>query len=230
MQEEVDKNETINDQARAYFKKMEEGAFDYFFFIIIKENFQQTFYIYFFSGDEAVLDLWKKFRNLSIEKYKDTYARLNINFDIYSGESQVGNESINHAVEILKEKNIVKESDGALIIDLSQYKLDVAVIQKKDGTTLYITRDIGAAMERYEKYKFDVMYYIVGSQQDLHLRQLFKILELMGIEWVDRCKHINFGLVSGMSTRKGTAVFLDDILEQTKESMHEVMRQNEKKS
>ena len=132
-------------------------------------------------------------------------------------------------MEILKEKKIVKESEGALIIDLSQYKLDVAVIQKRDGTTLYITRDIGAAMERYEKYKFDAMYYIVASQQDLHLKQLFKILELMGIEWVDRCKHINFGLVSGMSTRRGTAVFLDDILEQTKESMHEVMRQNEQK-
>ena len=173
--------------------------------------------------------MWKKFRNLSIEKYKDTYARLNINFDVYSGESQVSNESINRAMEILKEKKIVKESEGALIIDLSQYKLDVAVIQKRDGTTLYITRDIGAAMERYEKYKFDAMYYIVASQQDLHLKQLFKILELMGIEWVDRCKHINFGLVSGMSTRRGTAVFLDDILEQTKESMHEVMRQNEQK-
>ncbi|CAB5172559.1 uncharacterized protein OCT59_005222 [Rhizophagus irregularis] len=202
--EDADKNETINDQARAYFKKMEEG-------------------------DEAALSLWKKFRNLSIEKYKDTYARLNINFDIYSGESQVSNESINRALEILKEKKMLQESDGALIIDLNQYKLDVAVVQKKDGTTLYITRDIGAAIERYEKYKFDAMYYLVASQQDLHLKQLFKILELMGIEWVGRCKHINFGMVSGMSTRKGTAVFLDDILEQTKESMHEVMKQNEKK-
>lgn len=124
---------------------------------------------------------------------------------------------------------MLQESDGALIIDLNQYKLDVAVVQKKDGTTLYITRDIGAAIERYEKYKFDAMYYLVASQQDLHLKQLFKILELMGFEWVGRCRHINFGMVSGMSTRKGTAVFLDDILEQTKESMHEVMKQNEKK-
>jgi arginyl-tRNA synthetase len=73
------------------------------------------------------------------------------------------------------------------------------------------------------------MYYVVGSQQDLHLKQLFKILELLGFEWVDRCKHINFGMVKGMSTRKGTAIFLDDILEQTKESMHEVMRKNETK-
>ncbi|CAG8577674.1 17752_t:CDS:2, partial [Funneliformis caledonium] len=139
------------------------------------------------------------------------------------------NESMNRAMKVLKDKHIIKESEGALIIDLSQYKMDVAVVQKNDGTTLYITRDIGAAMERYEKYKFDAMYYIVASQQDLHLKQLFKVLELMGMEWVDRCKHINFGMVNGMSTRKGTAVFLDDILDQTKESMHEVMRQNEKK-
>ncbi|CAI2176739.1 3652_t:CDS:2 [Funneliformis geosporum] len=201
---EIEKDETINEHARAYFKKMEEG-------------------------DEAALALWKKFRDLSIEKYKEIYARLNINFDVYSGESQISNENMNRALEVLKDKHIIKESEGALIIDLNQYKMDVVVVQKNDGTTLYITRDIGAAIERYEKYKFDAMYYIVASQQDLHLKQLFKVLELMGMEWVDRCKHISFGMVNGMSTRKGTAVFLDDILEQTKESMHEVMRQNEKK-
>ncbi|CAG8557773.1 2074_t:CDS:2 [Acaulospora colombiana] len=201
---DIEKDTDVDDRARAYFKKME-------------------------NGDGEALALWKKFRDLSIDKYKETYARLNIDFDVYSGESQISNERMQHALSILKEKNIVKESDGALIVDLSGYKLDVALIQKNDGTTLYITRDIGAAMERYEKYKFDAMYYTVASQQELHFKQLFKILELMGIEWVDRCKHINFGMVKGMSTRKGTAVFLDEILEQTKESMHEVMRQNEKK-
>jgi arginyl-tRNA synthetase len=141
----------------------------------------------------------------------------------------VSNETILNALALLKLRNIVQESDGALIIDLKKYKLDVVVVQKKDGTTLYISRDIGAAIERYGKYKFDAMYYVVGSQQDLYMSQLFKVLELMGIEWVSRCKHINFGLVKGMSTRKGTAVFLDDILGQTKESMHNVMKQNEKK-
>ncbi|CAG8736920.1 13120_t:CDS:2, partial [Acaulospora morrowiae] len=201
---EIEKDATIDDQARAYFKKMEDG-------------------------DEEALALWNKFRNLSIEKYKETYARLNIDFDVYSGESQISNDKMMRGLDILKEKNIVKESEGALIVDLKKYKLDVALVQKNDGTTLYITRDIGAAMERYEKYKFDAMYYVVASQQDLHFKQLFKILELMEIEWVDRCKHINFGMVKGMSTRKGTAVFLDEILDQTKESMHEVMRQNEKK-
>ncbi|RIB03941.1 hypothetical protein C2G38_2223679 [Gigaspora rosea] len=201
---EIEKDPNVDEQARAYFKKME-------------------------TGDESALALWRKFKDLSIERYKDTYARLNVEFDVYSGESQISNESMSRALEILKEKNISTESNGAIIVDLSQYKSDVAMIQKNDGTTLYITRDIGAAMERYEKYKFDAMYYVVASQQDLHFKQLFKILELMGFDWVDRCKHINFGLVNGMSTRKGTAVFLDDILEQTKESMHEVMKQNEKK-
>lgn len=181
------------------------------------------------TGDQAALDLWTKFRNLSIERYKDTYARLNINFDIYSGESQVSNERMLKVLELLKEKNLTQESEGAVIMDLKNYKLDVAVVQKNDGTTLYLTRDIGAAIERYEKYKFDAMYYIVASQQDLHLKQLFKILGLLGFDWADRCKHINFGMVQGMSTRKGTVVFLDDILEQTKDSMHEVMKQNEKK-
>ncbi|CAG8438745.1 8724_t:CDS:2 [Ambispora leptoticha] len=201
---DVETDKDVDDKARAYFKNMEEG-------------------------DQTAIALWDKFRNLSIKKYKETYARLNINFDVYSGESQVSNKSMLDALALLKEKNLTQESQGAIIVDLKKYKLDVAVLQKTDGTTLYITRDVGAAIERYEKYKFDAMYYVVASQQDLHLKQLFKILELMGFDWVDRCKHINFGMVQGMSTRKGTAVFLDDILEQTKEVMHEVMKQNEKK-
>ncbi|CAG8482062.1 8989_t:CDS:2 [Paraglomus brasilianum] len=201
---DAENDDDVNVRARAYFKKMEDG-------------------------DEEALALWRKFRDLSIGKYKNTYARLNVNFDVYSGESQVPNEKILNALAVLKEKNLVQESNGALIIDLKKYKLDVVVVQKQDGTTLYITRDIGAAIDRYEKYNFDAMYYVIASQQDLHMSQLFKILELMGNEWVSRCKHINFGLVKGMSTRKGTAVFLDEILEQTKISMHNVMKQNETK-
>src|SRR5690606_3806959 len=102
-------------------------------------------------------------------------------------------------------------------------------VQKKDGTTLYITRDIGAALERYEQYKFDKMIYVVASQQDLHLKQLFAILKKLNLPWASTCQHINFGLVTGMSTRKGTAVFLEDILDQTRETMHEQMKQNQVK-
>ncbi|KAI9024280.1 hypothetical protein CLU79DRAFT_746434 [Phycomyces nitens] len=194
---------TIHDEARAYFKKMEDG-------------------------DEEALALWRRFRDLSIVKYKDVYARLNISFDVYSGESQVGT-GMQQAMDLLKSCNLLVDSEGAKIIDLKAHKLGVAVVEKKDGTTLYLTRDIGAAKERYEKYKFDKMIYVVASQQDLHLKQLFKTLELMGFEWAKKCEHINFGMVQGMSTRKGTVVFLEEILDEAKDIMHEVMKKNEKK-
>ncbi|KAI8053954.1 arginyl-tRNA synthetase [Syncephalis plumigaleata] len=194
---------TIHDQAREYFKQMEDG-------------------------NEEALALWRRFREISIEQIIATYDRLNVKFDVYSGESQV-KEGMVEGTKILEEKNILEDSEGAKIIDLKKYKLDVAVVQKRDGTSLYITRDIGAAIERYEKYKFDEAYYIVASQQDLHLKQLFKTLELMELPWAKNCHHINFGLVSGMSTRKGTAVFLNDILDDTRESMHAVMKQNEER-
>lgn len=203
LQKDADQEPTIHDEARAYFKKMEDG-------------------------DETALALWSRFRELSITKYKSTYARLNIHFDIYSGESQV-TESMGRALELLKEKELIKSSDGAFIYDLSQHKLGTVVIQKQDGATLYMTRDIGAAIERYEKFHFDSMIYVVASQQDLHLKQLFKILELMNFEWASKCQHINFGLVNGISTRKGTAVFLEEILDEAKKTMHEVMQKNEKK-
>lgn len=194
---------TIHDDARAYFKRMEDG-------------------------DQEALALWKRFRELSIVKYRDIYGRLNINFDIYSGESQVG-AGMQRAMQMLHDCNLVQESEGALIIDLEKHKLGKAVVQKKDGTTLYLTRDISAAWERYERFKFDKMIYVVASQQDLHLKQLFKTLELMNFEWAKKLEHVNFGMVLGMSTRKGTVVFLEDILEEAKETMHEVMRRNEAK-
>lgn len=181
------------------------------------------------EGDEEVLALWRRFRDLSIERYKQTYARLNIHYDYYSGESQVSPESVEAALKSLEEKGLLEESNGALIIDLEKYnkKLGKCRVKKADGTTLYLTRDIGAAIERYEKFHFDKMIYVVAMQQDLHLAQLFKILELMGRkEIADRCQHVNFGMVLGMSTRKGTVKFLDDILRDVGDKMHEVMRTN----
>ncbi|KAI9792168.1 MAG: hypothetical protein M1816_002708 [Peltula sp. TS41687] len=181
------------------------------------------------EGDEEVLALWRRFRDLSIERYKQTYARLNIHYDIYSGESQVKPERMEEAMKALKEKGLLEESNGALIIDLEKYnkKLGKCRVKKADGTTLYLTRDIGEATERYEKFHFDKMIYVVAMQQDLHLAQLFKILELMGRKDIsERCEHVNFGMVLGMSTRKGTVKFLDDILKDVGEKMHEVMRTN----
>ena len=183
------------------------------------------------NGDEKALALWARFRELSIEKYKETYARLNIKYDTYSGESQVSRESMGKAAKVLEEKGLSQKDEGAVIIDLTTHnkKLGKAIIQKKDGTTLYLTRDIGAAMERWDQYKFDKMIYVVACQQDLHLQQLFAILKLMGLKWADRCVHINFGMVLGMSTRAGTVVFLDDILKDTKDAMHTVMKSNPEK-
>ncbi|GAA5968819.1 hypothetical protein JCM3765_001276 [Sporobolomyces pararoseus] len=195
---------TIHDRAREFFVKMEQG-------------------------DVEAVGLWKKFRDLSIVKYKETYARLNIYFDIYSGESQVSQSSQSQALESLQKSGIVEESQGALIVDLEPYKLGKTIVRKKDGTSVYITRDIGGAWERYEKYKFDKMVYVVASQQDLHLAQFFKVLDLMGYDWAKTLQHVNFGMVLGMSTRKGTAVFLEQILNESKRVMHEVMAKNEAK-
>lgn len=194
---------SIHDEARAYFKKME-------------------------NGDESALALWRRFRDLSIVKYQEVYGRLNIRFDVYSGESQV-TKGMDEAMQILVDCGLLKDSEGAKVIDLEKYKLGVSVVQKRDGTTLYITRDLGAAKERYERYKFDKMIYVVAAQQDLHLKQLFKTLELMNFEWANRLEHVNFGMVQGMSTRKGTVVFLEDILDEAQEIMHEQMLKNEAK-
>jgi len=197
----------VDEQARAYFKRMVDG-------------------------DPHALGLWTRFRNLSIEKYKATYGRLNIHYDDYSGESQVKDESMDEAARIFAEKKISEESEGAVIVNLEKYdkKLGRAIVKKKDGTSLYLTRDVGAIKERYDKYHFDRMIYVVASQQELHLKQLFKITEVMGRKDIaDRCQHITFGMVLGMSTRKGTVKFLDDILRDVGDKMHEVMQKNEDK-
>lgn len=197
-----------DEKARRYFKSMEDG-------------------------DPDALALWARFRDLSIAKYKQTYARLNIDFDVYSGESQVKAESMTKAYQAMEKAGVTEESEGAIIADFTKHgakKLGKAIIVRKDGTPLYLTRDIGAILERDEKYHFDKMIYVVAAQQDLHLAQLFKVTELMGYkDLASRCQHINFGMVHGMSTRKGTVKFLDDILRDVGDKMHEVMKKNETK-
>ncbi|KAF2673625.1 arginyl-tRNA synthetase [Microthyrium microscopicum] len=184
------------------------------------------------DGDKEALGLWARFRDLSIERYKQTYARLNISYDVYSGESQVKDESMDKAAQIMADTKVSENSEGAVIVDLTRWnkKLGKAVVKKKDGTSLYLTRDIGEIFQRDEKFHFDKMIYVVASQQDLHLAQLFKIVEVIGHKDIaDKCRHINFGMVKGMSTRKGTVKFLDDILRDVGDKMHEVMRVNDDK-
>lgn len=197
-----------DEKARQYFKSMEDG-------------------------DPEALALWKKFRDLSIEKYKKTYARLNIEFDVYSGESQVNGAEIEKVLQNLKDKKIAEYSEGALLIDFAKHgakKLNKAIIQRKDGTPLYLTRDLTAILERYEQYHFDKMIYVVADQQNEHLAQLFKTTEISGHkEIADRCSHISFGMVKGMSTRRGTVKFLDDVIQYVKDEMMGVMKSNQKK-
>jgi arginyl-tRNA synthetase len=203
------KDEGLDEQARRYFKAMTDG-------------------------EEAAIAQWQRFRNLSITRYMETYARLNIHFDDYSGESQVSETLMAETGRKMAEMGISEESEGAVIVDFTKHvagkagkALERPVIRKKDGTALYLTRDISEMLQRVEKYHFDKMIYVVASQQDLHLKQLFKIIELMGYkELAEQVQHINFGLVLGMSTRKGTVKFLDDILRDVGDYMHEVMRKN----
>lgn len=154
------------------------------------------------DGDENALSLWRRFRQISIEKYKETCARLNITFTDFSGESQVKQESMETAEGILREKGISEPDDGATIINFAKYgakKLEVAIVRNRNGTSNYLLRDIGAAMQRYTSYRFDEMLYVVMSEQETHLNRLFRILELMGGQYQEmsqNLKHIVFGRVS----------------------------------
>lgn len=190
----------IDIQANAYFKKMEEG-------------------------DEAALSQWRRFRELSIDSYKQIYHRLNIQFDMYSGESQA-EPYITKAYDMLNSYGLIETTeDGAWVVDLEKYKLGKPIIRRADGTSLYMTRDIASIMLRKELFNgFDKAVYVVGTEQELYLKQLFKISELIREKdpsWSFDLHHANFGRVLGMSTRKGTVVFLQDILDTAKEHMLE---------
>lgn len=169
-------NQGLLGEAKAYFKRMEDG-------------------------DEEALALWGKFRAISVEKYKTTYARLNINFTDYSGESTVKRETMEMAERILLEKGIAERDNGAVLIDFKKHgakKLDVALIRNRNGTSNYLLRDIGAAIQRQQTYNMDKMIYVIMSEQDAHMQRLFKILDLMGGEYAalsKKMQHINYGKV-----------------------------------
>ncbi|VUC25491.1 unnamed protein product [Clonostachys rosea] len=185
------------------------------------------------DGDPEALALWKRFRDISIGRYVSTYARLNIGFDEYSGESQVQTTSVLAVEKALKEKGVYEEKDGSWMIDFEKHGskgLGLAVVRGRTGTTTYLLRDVAAILEREEKYQFDKMIYVVSSEQDIYFRRVFKTVELLGRhDLAARLQHVNFGKVMGMSSRLGNVKLLSDILDQSKESMHEVMRRNEVK-
>ena len=140
---------------------------------------------------------------------------LGVTFDSYAGESFY-NDKMQPVIDELKAKGLLKEDQGAQIVDLEPYGMPPALILRSDGATLYITRDLAAAKYRKDTYNFDKSLYVVAYQQNLHFRQLFKVLELMGYDWAKDCEHVAFGMVSyegqALSTREGHVIYLDDLL------------------
>ncbi len=200
---EVEEHPELDDEAREIFTKLEHG-------------------------EPEEVELWQWFRDESLKEFTTVYDMLGISFDSYAGESFYS-DKMPRFVEELKDKGLLEESRGAQIVDLEPYGLGAALITKSDGSTLYITRDIAAAVYRKETYDFVKNIYVVASQQNLHFQQWFKILELMGYEWSKDCVHIPFGLVSlaegTMSTRHGRVVFLEDVLNKAVEKTKEIIRE-----
>lgn len=201
--DEVESNPEMEDEAREWFSKLE-------------------------NNDEEAVRLWKFFREVSLEEFSRVYDLLGIEFDSYAGESFYS-DKMPEVLDILEEKDVLKDSQGAKIVDLEPHGMPPALIQKRDGSTLYITRDLAAAIYRKRTYDFYKNIYVVGSQQALHFKQWMKILDLMGFEWAKDCEHVQFGMVAleegTLSTRKGRVVFLEDVLKQAIEKTKEIIKQ-----
>ncbi|MBQ9890152.1 MAG: arginine--tRNA ligase [Firmicutes bacterium] len=177
-------------------------------------------------GDEAETALWQWIRDESLKEFNRVYRMMDIDFDSWAGESFYS-DKMPAVIEELREKGLLVESRGAQIVDLEPYGLTPAIITKSDGTSIYLTRDLAAAIYRKKTYDFNKCIYVVASQQDLHFKQLFKVLELMGYGWAKDCIHVNFGMVSlpegTLSTRKGRVVFLEDVLNTAVEKTRDIV-------
>lgn len=188
--EEAEKDDSLNDRARAWFVKMQDG-------------------------DEEAISLWKWFYDISIKEFERVYEKLGVKFDYYTGESFY-NDKMDAVVEELKAKNLLVESNGAMIVDLEDAKMPPCLILRTDGGTLYATRDITAALYRKKTYDFDKCIYVTAIDQNLHFAQWFKVIEKMGYDWSKDLVHVPFGLVSledgKLSTRKGKVVLMEDLL------------------
>lgn len=201
--EEAEEKPELKDEARYWFKELE-------------------------NGNQEAYELWSWIREVSLKEFNRVYDMLNIKFDSYAGESFYS-DKMQRVLDELNEKNLLEESQGAYLIDLEEYGMPPALIKKSDGSTLYTTRDIAAAIYRKETYDFYKNIYVVASQQNLHFQQWFKVVELMGYEWAKDCIHIPFGMVSledgPLSTRRGRVVFLEDVLNKAVESTLEIINE-----
>lgn len=200
---EAEEDPALNDEARAEFRKLEQG-------------------------DPENLALWKWFIEISLREYQKTYKQLGITFDSYNGESFY-TDKMPRQVELLREKGLLKIDDGASVVDLSEWNMPPCLILKRDGSTLYPTRDIAAAVYRAENYHFDKCIYVTSAGQSLHFAQWFKVVELMGYPWYDRLVHVPYGTVSingeKLSTRSGNVILLKDLFAAAVDKVKEISRE-----
>ena len=199
-QEEVDHPE-LTEQAREWFVKIEKG-------------------------DKEAQELFEFFKKITLDDVKKIYARLNVKFDSWNGESFF-NDKMAEPLQMLRDKGLVTESQGAQVVDLHDYGMPPCLLVKSDGSSLYATRDIAAAIWRKQEYDFDKCLYVVAYQQNLHFKQLFKVLELAGMPWANDLVHVAFGMVSledgAMSTRKGNVVLLADVIDKAVAKAYEII-------
>ena len=180
------------------------------------------------SGDREANELFEWFKSLTLEYVKKIYERLSVHFDSYAGE-RFYTDKMAPVIEELKQKGLLKESNGAQIVDLEAYGMPPCLILRSDGASLYATRDIAAAIYRKKTYDFYKCLYVVAYQQNLHFRQFFKVLELMGKDWAKDLVHVAYGMVSledgAMSTRKGKVVWLEDVIAKCVEKAYAVINE-----
>ena len=203
--EEAEKHPELEDEARDYFKKLEDG-------------------------DEETTALWKYFRDISLVEFQRVYDMLGIKFDSYNGEAFYS-DKMDEVVDMLREKGLLVESDGAQVVDLSDLNIPPCIILKSDGATIYATRDIAAALYRHRTYDFYKNIYVVGTPQALHFKQIFEVMRRAGWEWSEGCEFVGFGLVKfpgkAMSTRHGDVVFLEDVLNEAIEKTRAIVEEND---
>jgi arginyl-tRNA synthetase len=192
----------FDEKARAFFRRMEQG-------------------------DTDALKLWTEFREASLAGFEPLYARLGIRFEHIEGESRYEGRMEQVIAEIARTVG-VRQSDGALVVDLPYAENEPPILLKKsDGSTLYATRDLAAAEDRWERFHFDRSLYVVARDQALHFQQVFRVLKAMGKPWADRCLHVTFGRIAGMSTRKGEVVLLTDVLDEARARALDKVRENQ---
>lgn len=199
---EAEKNPVLDDEARAWFKKIEDG-------------------------DEEALSIFNRFKKSTLEEVEKIYKRLNVTFDSYAGESFY-NDKMQPVLDLLTQKGLLVDDNGAKIVRLGD-DMPPCLLVRSDGATLYATRDLAAAFYRKKTYNFDKCLYVVASQQNLHFRQWFKVLELAGEEWYKDLYHVAHGMVSleegSLSTRSGNVVYLDDVLNMAVSKSREIIKE-----